>query len=150
MDLPYQVVDQRSRLIKEDQLNATPELMAAERLELGYRLAYQALASGDQESARREILKTKYLADQLTVAMMARLSMVSQSTMEAMHQAGLAQMSGSTMFQQSVMQPQLAALGAGGGQQMDPNVAPYMSPSPLGGSTGNQGGRPMSNPNPYG
>lgn len=141
-------IEEEIRRIKEDQLSATPELMAAERLELGYKRAYQAMVNGDEESARREILKTKYLADQLTVAMMARLSMVSQSTMEAMQQAGLAQMSGASMFQQSVMQPQLAALGQG--QGMDPNVAPYMSPSPLGGTTGNQGGRPMGNPNPYG
>lgn len=137
-----QDVDDEIRRIKEDQLAAVPELMAAEQLEMGHKRALRALMEGDEESARREILKTKYLADQLTVQQMMRLSMVGQATMEAMSTTGMAQQSGATAFGQAAMTPMLGP-GGGGGQQ--PNSAPYQSPSPLGGTTGQQSpGRPAT------
>jgi hypothetical protein len=139
--------DDEIRRIKEDQLAAVPELMAAEMLDLGHRRAMRALMEGDRESAMREITKTKYLADQLTVSMMARLSMVNQAVMEGMQSTAMAGQSGATQFGQATMaqsgmdvQP---AMGGGGGAQ--PNAAPYMSPSQFGGTTGQQSpGRPMS------
>jgi hypothetical protein len=144
-----QDIDDEIRRIKEDQLAAVPELMAAEQLEMGHKRAMRALMEGDPESARREILKTKYLADQLTVSMMARLSMVNQAVMEGMQSTAMAGQSGATQFGQATMaqsgmdvQP---AMGGGGGAQ--PNAAPYMSPSQFGGTTGQQSpGRPMSQP----
>jgi hypothetical protein len=142
-----QDIDDEIRRIKEDQLAAVPELMAAEQLEMGHKRAMRALMEGDPKSARREILKTKYLADQLTVSMMARLSMVNQAVMEGMQSTAMAGQSGATQFGQATMaqsgmdvQP---AMGGGGGAQ--PNAAPYMSPSQFGGTTGQQSpGRPTS------
>jgi hypothetical protein len=133
-----QDVDDEIRRIKEDQLAAVPELMAAEQLEMGHKRAMRALMDGDPESARREILKTKYLADQLTVAMMARLSMVSQSTMEAMQSTSMADQMGASQFGQAAMGGGMnpsPALGAGQ-QPPQPNAAPFMSPSQFGGTTG--------------
>jgi hypothetical protein len=139
-----QDIDDEIRRIKEDQLSSVPELMAAEQLEMGYKRALRAMAEGDEESARREILKTKYLADQLTVAMMARLSMVGQATMEAMSTTGMAQQSGAAQFGQAAMDPML---GPGGGGGMQPNAMPFMSPSPMGGTTGQSSpGRPSTAP----
>ncbi len=137
-------VDDEIRRIKEDQLAAVPELMAAEQLEMGHKRAMRALMEGDPESARREILKTKYLADQLTVAMMARLSMVSQSTMEAMQSSQMSDASGATQFGQAAMGGGMSPTPAMGGGQPQANVAPYQSPSQFGGTTGQQSPGPTS------
>jgi hypothetical protein len=133
--------DDERRRIREDQLNAVPELMAADQLELCHMRAMRALAAGDQESARRQVLKAKYLGDQLTVAMMARMSMVSQATIEAMQMGAVAQ--GMTGGSNPAMLPNPAQMSGAGGGGMQSNVAPYMSPSQFGGTTGNQGGRPQ-------
>lgn len=121
-----------ARRIVEDQLNAVPELMAAKQLQLGYQRALRAAAAGDMESVRQMMLTNKYLADQLTVAMMARMSMVSRATMEAMQLGAVAPQAGSAM-----MMPNVNPTG-----MSDPNVAPYLSPSQFGGTTGQEGGRP--------
>lgn len=143
-----QDIDDEIRRIKEDQLAAVPELMAAEQLEIGYKRAMRAMMDGDYESARRETMKTKYLADQMTVAQMARLSMVNQAVMEGMQTSAMAQQSGATGFGQAAMQPTLTP-GGGGGQapQAQPNPAPYNSPSSFGGTTGQVSpGRPSTAP----
>ena len=129
-----------ARRIVEDQLNAVPELMAAKQLQLGYQRALRAAAAGDMESVRQQMLTNKYLADQLTVAMMARMSMVSRATMEAMQLGAVAPQAGSAM-----MMPNVNPTG-----MSDPNVAPYLSPSQFGGTTGQQGGRPQTQGGPMG
>lgn len=121
------------RRIVEDQLNAVPELMAAKQLQLGHQRALRAMASGDEYSAWQQTITNKYLADQLTVAMMARMSMVSRATMEAMQMGALMPQEGSAMMMPNIQSP---------GGLSEPNVAPYLSPSQFGGTTGRRGGRP--------
>jgi hypothetical protein len=141
-----QDIEDELRRIDEDQLAAVPELMAAKALKLTRNRAMTALRMGDVESAREQLLEGQYLADQLTVAQAARLSMVNQAVMEAMG-SGVdpAQLGGGGM-----MQPDPMALGPGGGGGQAPgmagaNAGTQMSPSQFGGSTGQQSpGRPQT------
>lgn len=121
------------RRIEQDQFDQVPEMMTAKHLRLAHQRAMNAVRNGDMESARQELLAAKYLADQQTVAMMQRLSMVSSATMEAMQATAM-------MGQGGMMNPML---GPGGGGGMDPALGNQLSPSQFGGTTGQASpGRP--------
>ena len=136
-------IEEEMRRIEEDQLNATPEILAARHLQFYRDAAMRALMEGDQQTAQQMIQTSKYLASQYDLAMMSRLSMVSQATMDAMQMGVNPQQAQMGMGGQPAMQP-TPALPAG---QPQPNAAPYLSASQFGGTTGQQSpGRPPVNP----
>lgn len=142
-------VEGELRRIETDQFDQVPEMLTARHLRLAHQRAINALRQGDLESARQEMLAAKYLADQQTIGMMQRLTMVGQTTMEAMQATQMMQMGGMGMGG-PMMNP---ALGPGGGGMGGPdmgmggaNAGSMLSPSQFGGSTGQQGGRPPGPP----
>jgi hypothetical protein len=78
--------------------------------------------------------------------MLARMSMVSQATIEAMQMGAVANgMTGGANPAMLVDPAAQGGPGAGMGNAMSPNAAPYLSPSQFGGSTGQQSpGRPQN------
>jgi len=142
-----QDIEDELRRIKDDQLDSVPEMLAAKALREKYNAAMRAVAEEDLETARQHLLEGRYLADQLTVAMASRISMVSTAVQEAMGWKMQNDMMGLPSGPEAAMQidPASAALalpgGAGGGAPVQPNPAPFLSPVPFGGTTGHNGGR---------
>lgn len=61
------------RKIDEDLLDDVPEIKQAKTLEILKRQADRAMAVGDEESAREILLKARYVAEQMQIAMMQKM-----------------------------------------------------------------------------